>query len=202
MALVARRPPFAGRPVDFVLIHHENKGGKVSGAWEGAGDTLLHVQRPRARPHPPLRPEGALVEPHHATTLTRVDGRRGLRGRGQAASSTTTRSPTDSSRQSATNRAQRGHVIEEAVNGRRAATRKPVRDRLLEGGRLVNVVRDDGRECADHADASRRSRRASTSAQTPGSTTSKTPPRTPPDDCATTPAQLRHRLCQPWGVGV
>jgi hypothetical protein len=32
------------RPVAIVLIHHENKGGKVSGAWEGAGDTLLHVQ--------------------------------------------------------------------------------------------------------------------------------------------------------------
>ena len=28
----------------FVLVHHENKGGKVSGAWEGAGDTLFHVQ--------------------------------------------------------------------------------------------------------------------------------------------------------------
>ena len=32
-----------GRAVTFILIHHENKGGKVSGAWEGAGDTLLHV---------------------------------------------------------------------------------------------------------------------------------------------------------------
>jgi AAA domain len=34
----------ATRPITFVLIHHENKGGQVSGAWEGAGDTLLHVQ--------------------------------------------------------------------------------------------------------------------------------------------------------------
>ena len=34
----------ANRPITFVLIHHENKGGQVSGAWEGAGDTLLHVQ--------------------------------------------------------------------------------------------------------------------------------------------------------------
>jgi hypothetical protein len=33
----------SGRAVVFVLIHHENKAGKVSGAWEGAGDTLLHV---------------------------------------------------------------------------------------------------------------------------------------------------------------
>jgi len=33
----------AGRPFASVLVHHENKGGQVSGAWEGAGDTLLHV---------------------------------------------------------------------------------------------------------------------------------------------------------------
>ena len=33
-----------GRPVAFLLIHHENKTGAVSGAWEGAGDTLMHVQ--------------------------------------------------------------------------------------------------------------------------------------------------------------
>jgi hypothetical protein len=33
-----------GRPLTFILVHHENKGGQVSGAWEGAGDTLLHVQ--------------------------------------------------------------------------------------------------------------------------------------------------------------
>ncbi len=33
------------RQLTDVLIHHENKGGAVSGAWEGAGDTLLHVQK-------------------------------------------------------------------------------------------------------------------------------------------------------------
>jgi hypothetical protein len=33
----------SGRRLTVVLIHHENKGGQVSGAWEGAGDTLLHV---------------------------------------------------------------------------------------------------------------------------------------------------------------
>lgn len=30
--------------VAVVLIHHENRAGAVSGAWEGAGDTLLHVR--------------------------------------------------------------------------------------------------------------------------------------------------------------
>lgn len=32
------------RLLTLVLIHHENKTGAVSGAWEGAGDTMLHVQ--------------------------------------------------------------------------------------------------------------------------------------------------------------
>jgi hypothetical protein len=33
-----------GRPLTVILVHHENKGGTVSGAWEGAGDTLFHVE--------------------------------------------------------------------------------------------------------------------------------------------------------------
>jgi hypothetical protein len=32
------------RPLAYELIHHENKSGEVSGAWEGATDTLAHVQ--------------------------------------------------------------------------------------------------------------------------------------------------------------
>jgi hypothetical protein len=32
------------RPLAFDLIHHENKSGDVSGAWEGVTDTLAHVQ--------------------------------------------------------------------------------------------------------------------------------------------------------------
>jgi hypothetical protein len=35
------------RRLTLILVHHENKGGAVSGAWEGAGDTLLHVQAAR-----------------------------------------------------------------------------------------------------------------------------------------------------------
>ena len=33
-----------GRRLTVVLIHNENKGGKVSGAFEGAGDTLFHAE--------------------------------------------------------------------------------------------------------------------------------------------------------------
>jgi hypothetical protein len=34
----------AGRPVALWLVHHENKGGDVSGAWERWPDTLVHVR--------------------------------------------------------------------------------------------------------------------------------------------------------------
>lgn len=32
------------RPVAFWIIHHENKSGDVSGAWERVPDTLVHIQ--------------------------------------------------------------------------------------------------------------------------------------------------------------
>jgi hypothetical protein len=32
------------RPLAVLLVHHENKAGDVSGAWEGVPDTLAHVQ--------------------------------------------------------------------------------------------------------------------------------------------------------------
>jgi hypothetical protein len=44
LALFADVRALAGRRVTFVLIHHENRGGAPSGAWEGAVDTLFHVQ--------------------------------------------------------------------------------------------------------------------------------------------------------------
>lgn len=44
MLLVSDVRRLSGRPVAIVLIHHQSKAGQVSGAWEGATDTLLHVQ--------------------------------------------------------------------------------------------------------------------------------------------------------------
>ena len=44
MALVEELRRATERRLTVVLVHHENKGGQVSGAWEGAGDTLCHVQ--------------------------------------------------------------------------------------------------------------------------------------------------------------
>lgn len=36
----------SGRPVAIILVHHENKKGQVSGAWESVGDTRLHITSP------------------------------------------------------------------------------------------------------------------------------------------------------------
>jgi hypothetical protein len=44
MAMVGDVRAQCDRRLTLILVHHENKGGAVSGAWEGAGDTLLHAQ--------------------------------------------------------------------------------------------------------------------------------------------------------------
>jgi hypothetical protein len=31
-------------PLTILLIHHENRAGRISGAWEGIPDTLIHIQ--------------------------------------------------------------------------------------------------------------------------------------------------------------
>lgn len=72
MALVNDARRRAGRRVTFVLIHHENKGGQVSGAWEGSGDTLFHVQ---GQGHGRTRlfvQKARWSSNHHATALNLV----------------------------------------------------------------------------------------------------------------------------------
>ena len=54
METVTKFRRLSGRPLTVALIHHENKGGKVSGAFEGSGDTLFHAE----------------VHTHGKTTLT------------------------------------------------------------------------------------------------------------------------------------
>jgi AAA domain len=44
MQLIADVRRQSGRRLTSILAHHENRAGTVSGAWEGVGDTLLHVQ--------------------------------------------------------------------------------------------------------------------------------------------------------------
>jgi hypothetical protein len=69
LALVGDVRTRSGRPVAVLLVHHENKGGKVSGAWEGTGDTLLHVQQ---QGHGQVRlyfQKARWASEQHATTL-------------------------------------------------------------------------------------------------------------------------------------
>lgn len=44
MDLVVQVRELSGRRVTFVLVHHENRAGTPSGAWEGEVDTLLQAQ--------------------------------------------------------------------------------------------------------------------------------------------------------------
>jgi hypothetical protein len=72
LGLVSEVRHLAARPVTFVLVHHENKGGKVSGAWEGSGDTLLHVS---GQAHGRTRvyvQKARWASSRHATTLQLV----------------------------------------------------------------------------------------------------------------------------------
>jgi hypothetical protein len=65
-----------GRPLTVILVHHENKAGTVSGAWEGSGDTLLHV-RDAGNGHTIVYVEKARwdAERHHTTMkLAWADG--------------------------------------------------------------------------------------------------------------------------------
>ena len=70
MGFVAEVRQEVGRPqVTLILVHHENKGGSVSGAWEGAGDTLLHVES-RGNGYTAVRVEKARwASAAHDTTL-------------------------------------------------------------------------------------------------------------------------------------
>lgn len=76
LALVAHVRKLSGRPLTVILAHHENKGGQVSGAWEGSGDTLLHVSaqgRGRTRVY---MQKARWASAYHGTTvhLTWTDG--------------------------------------------------------------------------------------------------------------------------------
>jgi AAA domain/Toprim-like len=69
LALVDEARAASGRGFVNLVVHHENRGGKVSGAWEGVGDTLLHVTQ---QGHGHLRlyvQKARWSSEHHATTI-------------------------------------------------------------------------------------------------------------------------------------
>src|ERR1035441_7070158 len=44
LANVADVRKLCGRALTIILVHHMNKAGTVSGAWEGSGDTLIQLE--------------------------------------------------------------------------------------------------------------------------------------------------------------
>ncbi len=188
MHLVGKARELAGRPVTVVLIHHENKGGKVSGAWEGAGDTLFHV---RAQGHGQTRlyvQKARWASAHHATTLhlTWTDGRASRST--SAKSSMRTRWPSRSSLRSPRTPAPGG-------SGSRM--------RLRESG--VTVVEPSAIRCspAGSSRTSRRStasRRGSTTAPSGGRRAFSWPTIRPSSVCARSGAQTGRRAAPAAGA--
>jgi archaellum biogenesis ATPase FlaH len=146
MELVADVRQLSGRAVAIILIHHENKGGKVSGAWEGSGDTLLHVQ---GQGHGRTRlyiQKARWASEWHAKTLNLVwaDGE-----------SFTVQDPDEVSDDQLADQILAvissdpgtGWVkVEKAIKGVGNDKLRDIRDGLLAAGRIVNIVKTGGAE--------------------------------------------------------
>ena len=136
----------SGRPVHVLLLHHENRGGTRLRRWEGAGDTLLHLQ---AQGHGKTRLYFQKARWAHAGTSRRcnllwadgesfaVEERDELDDNTLADLILELRPPQP--RHRAGRRSRRPRPASSA-----GSRRKVVRDRLLAGGRIVNVVKVDG----------------------------------------------------------
>jgi hypothetical protein len=151
MLMVADLRRRSERPITVVLVHHENKGGKVSGAWEGAGDTLLHVQA-QGNGHTRLFIQKARwASDYHGRTMhlswAAGDGFT-VDEKPEIDDAMLADQIIDQVREMPGAPWRR---IEEAVPGVNATRRRGVRDRLLAAGRIVNVITDKGRQVAlDH----------------------------------------------------
>jgi len=141
----------AGRSVTFLLIHHENKGGKVSGAWEGAGDTLLHVSGQGTGGTRLHVQKARWASAWHAKTLDL----RWTDGEGFEVEVKPDVSDEDLADAIEVATAQEPgsgwRKIADTITGVRGAHKGVIRDRMLAEGRIVNVVKENGVEVAlDH----------------------------------------------------
>ena len=121
-----------------VLIHHENKGGAVSGAWEGVGDTLFHVQgqgHGRTRLFIRWKARWSSDPPQH-----RAPARLGGLASGftvdDTPNATTTRSPTRSSPRCSESGGTPWTPIRKRIAAQGQIDSDRIRDRLITGGRL------------------------------------------------------------------
>jgi AAA domain len=133
----------AGRRFANLLIHHENRGGQVSGAWEGAGDTLLHLQQ-HGRGQLRLYVQKARwSSEHHATSrhLVWADGEGFTveekpelddEAIAEKIVAAVTAEP-----------GVRWTRVEEQTPGMAKERRRAVRDGLLRAGKIVNLAKDE-----------------------------------------------------------
>ena len=148
------------RPLAYELIHHENKAGDVSGAWEGATDTLVHVQA-RGNGHT------AIVWGRRAGRPTSTGKTWKLELAATASGSRSTRRRRRPTRRSRTKllelvAGRTGRVVErlrraadrqgeaEAVGSRPAARGRAARERGHGEGDAAVPARAGGRACADN----------------------------------------------------
>ena len=138
-ALLADVRERAARSVAFSLIHHENRAGKVSGAWEGTGDTLVHVTSPSRGFTKLLIQKARWASEYQGQTIKTVWSE----GEGfTVMHETVLEDETVEDEILAAVRDNPGCAwgkVEKAVPGVGAERRREVRDRLLREGRLVNV---------------------------------------------------------------
>jgi hypothetical protein len=145
MRLVDQVRELVDHPVTFCLIHHENKGGKVSGAWEGAGDTLLHVS---LQGHGQTRvyvQKARWASAYHAQTLQLVwtDGE-GFALREEPAEKTDDDVAGDILAAIGADPGLGWTRVEERTPGVKAEVRRHVRDGLFAAGRILNVAKHEG----------------------------------------------------------
>jgi hypothetical protein len=195
--LVAEVRHRSGRPVTFVLVHHENRAGTPSGAWEGAVDTLLHVTgmgHGRTRLHVQ---KARWSSTWHARTLElnwtdgdnyEVDEKPEITDDDIAAQILAYVSA---------NPGTGWTKVEEATPGVQRQRRRTIRDRLFGDGVIVNIVKQDGHDVAlDHCPERRQARLYRASDPTishlrpdPGAAGAQTAPST--DGAPTASAPLR-----------
>ena len=146
----------AGRPVTFIVIHHENKGGKVSGAWEGAGDTLIHVTGKGNGQVRLYVQKARWSSTWHARTLEL----RWTDGEGFEIDDRPEVSDDDIAErvlgESGNDPGVGASKVEKAITGVGNDRIRRIRDRLLAEGRIVNVIRRNGIAIAlDHIEPKR-----------------------------------------------
>jgi hypothetical protein len=143
MELVGEVRLLSDRRVVFVFVHHENARGEVSGAWEGCGDTLLHVSGEGNGRTRLYIQKARWSSTHHGLTLHLA----WTEGEGFAvAEKLELDDDAIAENILAVVRADSGTAwgkVEEQITGVRRDRRREVRDRLLADGVIVNIVKDE-----------------------------------------------------------